>query len=358
MHIEVFKRKRRKEPWEERVGLGIYQKEKLAISLSRSEIIFLYSTNSELEMFLGKNNRITTNCWTIIDRKTVELTKKDTPHPKTKEKPQWDDRSGAITIKSNPITAGWVTHKLEIPQKSTHWSEGSEPHVRLPNLGVQEREEEFLENQTLKANGIWLTGLGETETSLLEGTHKVVCASGHRGRSSDHIGDWSRPTCHCWRVSCRGRVAVAHREDKNTGSRSSGNYSLAWALPECTISPTKEHTEGSRVGLPQAKQRTGREPSPTHQQSSGLKFYWALPTRATARDLWDNIKCNNVRIIGVPEGEEREKGPEKIFEEIIVENFPNMGKEMATQVQEVQSPIQDKPKEKHAETHSSQTGKN
>ena len=43
-------------------------------------------------------------------------------------------------------------------------------------------------------------------------------------------------------------------------------------------------------------------------------------------DLWDNIKRNNIRIIGVPEGEEREKGPEKIFEEIIVENFPNMGK--------------------------------
>ena len=53
------------------------------------------------------------------------------------------------------------------------------------------------------------------------------------------------------------------------------------------------------------------------------------------RDLWDNIKSNNIRFIGVPEGEEREKGPEKIFEEIIVENFPNMGKEIATQVQEV-----------------------
>ena len=48
------------------------------------------------------------------------------------------------------------------------------------------------------------------------------------------------------------------------------------------------------------------------------------------RDLWDNIKCNNICIIGVPEGEEREKGPEKIFEEIIVENFPNMGKEITT----------------------------
>ena len=54
------------------------------------------------------------------------------------------------------------------------------------------------------------------------------------------------------------------------------------------------------------------------------------------RDLWDNIKHNNIRIIWVPEGEEREKGPKKIFEEIRVENFPNMGKEIATQVQEAQ----------------------
>ena len=53
------------------------------------------------------------------------------------------------------------------------------------------------------------------------------------------------------------------------------------------------------------------------------------------RDLWD-IKRNNICIIGVPEGEEREKGPEKIFEEIIVEKFPNMGKEIATQVKEAQ----------------------
>ena len=54
------------------------------------------------------------------------------------------------------------------------------------------------------------------------------------------------------------------------------------------------------------------------------------------RDLWDNIKHNNIHIIGVPEGEEREKEPKKILEEIIVENLPNMGKEIATQVQEAQ----------------------
>ena len=54
------------------------------------------------------------------------------------------------------------------------------------------------------------------------------------------------------------------------------------------------------------------------------------------RDLWDNIKCTNIRIIGVQEEEEKKKGTEKIFEEIIVENFPNMGKEIVNQVQEAQ----------------------
>ena len=52
------------------------------------------------------------------------------------------------------------------------------------------------------------------------------------------------------------------------------------------------------------------------------------------RDLWD-IKCTNIRIIGVPEGEET-KGPEKIFEEIVAKNFLNMGEETVNQVQEAQ----------------------
>ena len=76
------------------------------------------------------------------------------------------------------------------------------------------------------------------------------------------------------------------------------------------------------------------------------------------RDLWDNSKCTNICIIGFQEGEERDKGPKQIFEEIIVKNFPNMGKEIATKVQEAQSPRQDKPKEKHAETNSNQIDKN
>ena len=54
------------------------------------------------------------------------------------------------------------------------------------------------------------------------------------------------------------------------------------------------------------------------------------------RDLWDDIKWTNIGIIGVPEEEEKKKGYEKIFEDIIVENFSNMEKEIVNQVQEGQ----------------------
>ena len=50
-------------------------------------------------------------------------------------------------------------------------------------------------------------------------------------------------------------------------------------------------------------------------------------TEESLRDLQDNIKHTNIHTIGVPEGEEREKGQEKIFKEIIAKNFPNMGKQ-------------------------------
>ena len=75
------------------------------------------------------------------------------------------------------------------------------------------------------------------------------------------------------------------------------------------------------------------------------------------RDLWDDVKHTNIWIIGVPEESEKKKGYEKNFEEIIVESFPNMEMEIVNQVQEEQSPKQDKPKEKHAKTHTYQTNK-
>ena len=59
-------------------------------------------------------------------------------------------------------------------------------------------------------------------------------------------------------------------------------------------------------------------------------------TEDSHRDFWGNIKCTNIRITGIPEEEEKKKGYEKIFEEIIVENFPNMEKAIVNQVQEAQ----------------------
>ena len=59
-------------------------------------------------------------------------------------------------------------------------------------------------------------------------------------------------------------------------------------------------------------------------------------TEDSLRDLWDNTKLTNIRIIGAPEEKEKKKGTEKLFEEIIVEKLPNMGKEIVNQVQEAQ----------------------
>ena len=52
------------------------------------------------------------------------------------------------------------------------------------------------------------------------------------------------------------------------------------------------------------------------------------------KGLWDNMKCTNIWIIRAPGGEEREKGTENLFQEIMAENFPNLVKETDIPVQE------------------------
>ena len=59
-------------------------------------------------------------------------------------------------------------------------------------------------------------------------------------------------------------------------------------------------------------------------------------TEDSLRDFWDNIKHTNIQIIELPEEEEKQKGYEKFFEDIIVENFPNMEKEIINEIQETQ----------------------
>ena len=100
-----------------------------------------------------------------------------------------------------------------------------------------------------------LTGLGEQRLHSWR-EHTKLCA--HQGRSSDPIGDWTRPTCSCWRVSCRGvgwlwlTVGTRTLAAEVLGSTS-------WHEP--SISPTKEPVAYS-ARLLQAKQPTGRKLNP------------------------------------------------------------------------------------------------
>ena len=76
------------------------------------------------------------------------------------------------------------------------------------------------------------------------------------------------------------------------------------------------------------------------------------------RDLWYNVKCPNIQIIRVPEEEDKMKDHEKILEEIIVENFPKMGKgNNHPSPRNPDSPKEDKPKVKHPKTHTNQINK-
>ena len=59
-------------------------------------------------------------------------------------------------------------------------------------------------------------------------------------------------------------------------------------------------------------------------------------TEDSLRNLWENIKCTNIWIIGIAEEEEKKKGCEKMFEEIIVENFSSMEKETVNQIHKAQ----------------------
>lgn len=105
-----------------------------------------------------------------------------------------------------------------------------------------------------------------------------------------------------------------------------------------TITEIKNTLEGINSRISEAEERISELEDKmveiTSEEQNKVKRM--KRTEDSLRDLWDNIKHTNIRIIGVPEEEEKKKGYEKIFEEIIVENFPNMEKEIVNQLQETQ----------------------
>ena len=105
-----------------------------------------------------------------------------------------------------------------------------------------------------------------------------------------------------------------------------------------TINETKNSLQGINSRITEAEERISdledkRVEMTTKDQNKEKRM---KRIEDSLRDLWNNVKRTNIQIIRVPEEKEKKKGSKKIFEEIIVENFPNMGKEIATQVQEAQ----------------------
>ena len=104
-----------------------------------------------------------------------------------------------------------------------------------------------------------------------------------------------------------------------------------------TITEMRNTLEGINSRISEAERISGLEDKMVEMTSEEQnKVKRMKRTEDSLRDLWDNIKRTNILIIGVPEEEKQKKGYEKIFEEIIVENFPNMEKEIVNQVQEAQ----------------------
>ena len=69
-------------------------------------------------------------------------------------------------------------------------------------------------------------------------------------------------------------------------------------------------------------------------------------------NFWGNLKCSNILIIGVPEGEELQQETENLFEQIMKENFPNLVKEIDFQeVQEAQTVPKKLDREEHTKAH-------
>ena len=107
-----------------------------------------------------------------------------------------------------------------------------------------------------------------------------------------------------------------------------------------TITEIKNTLEGINSRISEAEQQISELEDKMVEITSEEQNKVKRMKRAedSLRDLWDNVKCTNIQIIGVLEEEEKKKGYEKIFEETVLqdENFSNMGKEIVNQVQEAQ----------------------
>ena len=192
--------------------------------------------------------------------------------------PQWDCRRGTITIKSNPIPTGWVTHKRENSNGKVlqllwrFWTphQTSQPGDPTKGLGTSKPDPWLWRTAGFDYRSS--TGLGETETPILECTNKVFCTPRPRGKEQ-----WPHKRLNQkYLLVLEGLLWSVGQQGLTTGTgtlAALGQEGPPWHKPSWS-SPVNS-TVAPRAELPQAKQLSGRGCNPTQQQIMGLKLSWA-----------------------------------------------------------------------------------
>ena len=105
-----------------------------------------------------------------------------------------------------------------------------------------------------------------------------------------------------------------------------------------TISELKNTVEGIKSRLDETEDRISelQDKVEKNTQKDQEKENRLRKNEEGLREMHDNMKCNNIRIIGIPQGEEEEQGIENLFEKVMMGNFPNLMGEKVTQIQETQ----------------------
>ena len=113
------------------------------------------------------------------------------------------------------------------------------------------------------------------------------------------------------------------------------------------IQGTNNEGKETRTRINNLEQKEERNIQPEKNEETRIQ-----KNEERLRNLQDILKRSNIRIIGVPEGEEEEQKIENLLEQIMKENFPSLAKEIDFQeVQEAQSPKEAGPKEEHTKAH-------
>ena len=105
-----------------------------------------------------------------------------------------------------------------------------------------------------------------------------------------------------------------------------------------TISELKNRVEGMKSRLDEAEDRISEleDKVEKNTQKEQEKEKRLRKNEEGLREMQDNMKRNNIHILGIPEEEEQEQGIENLFEKVMMENVPNLMREKVTQIQETQ----------------------